>query len=205
MLLMLSVPIGLGVMVIAKPLVVLLFGAEFAPSGPVLAVMGLVLLLTYQNMLLGQFVISTDRQNRWTVVMAVAALATVPLDLLLVPWCQRLFGNGAIGGAIAFVITETGMAIAGLRMLPRGSLGRANLWSGVRILAAGLVMAAAAWLLRGYFLLLPVAAGAVIYLLLLILFRVVGRAEWELTGRIIAGIRGRFSRRQEKASTGAPS
>ncbi|MCA9970192.1 MAG: flippase, partial [Anaerolineales bacterium] len=50
LLLLLSVPIGLGLLVVAGPAVVLLFGAEFAPSGPVLAVFGIVLILTYQNM-----------------------------------------------------------------------------------------------------------------------------------------------------------
>jgi O-antigen/teichoic acid export membrane protein len=195
LLLMLSVPIGLGVIVVARPLVILLFGAEFANSGPILAVMGVVLTLTYQNMLLGQFVISTDRQNKWTVIMAIAAISTVPLDLVLVPWCQAQFGNGAIGGAIAFVITETGMMFAGLRLLPPGSLKRSNLWSGARIFAAGFVMMGAAWLLRDTFLLLPVAVGGLVYGLLLVLLRVIGPAEWQLLRRVWGNLSARLRRK----------
>ncbi|MCA9930596.1 MAG: flippase, partial [Anaerolineales bacterium] len=138
LLLTLSVPIGLGLIVVADQLVVLLFGPEFVNSGPVLAMFGLVLILTYQNMLLGQFLVSTDRQNKWTVVMIVAAIVTIPLDLLLIPWCVQTFANGAVGGAAAFVITEAGMMIAGLSLLPKGSLTRANASMAARILLAGL-------------------------------------------------------------------
>ncbi|MBK9055149.1 MAG: polysaccharide biosynthesis C-terminal domain-containing protein [Chloroflexi bacterium] len=143
---MLGVPIGLGLIVIANGLVVLLlFGAEFANSGLVLAVFGLVLILTYQNMLLGQFLVSTDRQNRWTAVMVVATIATIPLDLLLIPWCVARFGNGALGGAIAFVVTEAGMMLAGLWLLPAGALTRRNAAQAVRVLLAGLIMLAVTW------------------------------------------------------------
>ena len=158
-LLVLSVPIGLGLLVIANPLVVLLFGAEFAESGPVLAVLGIVLILTYQNILLGQFLVSTDRQNYWTVVMIGATIATIPLDLILIPWCAENLDNGAVGGALVFVITELAMTIAGIGLLPKGSLGWSNFWLGIRVFIAGLGMAAVAWWLRDYFIAIPIAAG----------------------------------------------
>ena len=158
---LLSIPIGLGVLAIADPLVVLLFGPEFVNSGPVLAVMGIVIILTYQNMLLGRFIISIDRQNAWTVVMAVATFATIPLDLVLIPWCQNTFGNGAIGGALAFVVTESIMMIAGLYLLPKGSLGWGNAWTAVRALTAGLGMVAAIWMWRDAFIAIPVVIGGV--------------------------------------------
>ncbi len=98
--LILGAPMGLGLLAIAGELVELLYGADFVGSGPVLAVMGIVMIMTYQNMILGYTLISIDRQNVWTAVMAVAVVATLPLDMLLVPWCASAFGNGAIGGAL---------------------------------------------------------------------------------------------------------
>jgi O-antigen/teichoic acid export membrane protein len=180
LLLLLGVPIGLGVLVIADPLVVLLFGPDFAPSGPILAIMGIVIILTYQNMLVGQFLISTDRQNAWTIVMAVATVATIPLDVLLIPWCQATFGNGAIGGALSFVITELGMIVAGLVLLPPGSLDRSNVWSAARVLIAGGVMAAGVWWWRQSFIAVPIAVGAVIYVALVLLLRIIPREDMEL-------------------------
>ena len=191
-LLLLSVPIGLGLLVVADPLVVLLFGKAFAPSGPVLAVMGIVLILTYQNILLGQFLVSTDRQNHWTVVMAVAAIATVPLDWILIPWCAQTFGNGAIGGAMVFVITELCMMVAGLRLLPEGSLGWRNFWLGVRVLLAGAAMMAATWWIRDFIgvstldgqtseialsLALQILTGAVTYIIAGLLLQIVSKED----------------------------
>lgn len=163
-LLLLSVPIGLGLIVIANPLVVLLFGEAFAPSGPVLALFGVVLILTYQNMLLGQFLVSTDKQNRWTAVMVAATVATIPLDLLLIPWCVARFDNGALGGALSFLLTEAGMTVAGLWLLPRGALTQRNAWLAVRILLAGLIMLATIWPLHQLFFLFPVGVGGGVYL-----------------------------------------
>jgi O-antigen/teichoic acid export membrane protein len=199
LLLVLSVPIGLGLFVVADPLALLLFGPDFAGTGPVLALMGIVLILTYQNMLIGQFLISTDRQNAWTVVMAAATLATLPLDLALVPWCQQQFGNGAIGGALSFIVTEAGMTIAGLVLLPRGSLGRSNAWVAARALAAGAVMAGAAWLARWQFILLPIAIGAAVYVGLVLLLRVVDREDQALLLSTAAGVMRRFRRNRRPA------
>jgi O-antigen/teichoic acid export membrane protein len=180
LLLLLSLPIGLGVMVIAGPLVALLFGPEFAGSGPILAVFGVVLILTYQNMLLGQFLISTDRQNAWTAVMAVATVVSFALDFLLITWFQRWYGNGGIGGALGFVITETGMLIAGLTLLPKGSLGWENVSLAARALLAGLIMAAVAWLSRDLFILIPILGGALTYGALAFILKLIPREDMQL-------------------------
>lgn len=178
LLLLLSVPIGLGIAAIANPLVVLLFSDQFAGSGPVLAVLGVVLLLTYQNMLLWQFYMSSDRQRLWTVVIGVALLATLPLDLVLIPWCRATFGNGAIGGALAFVVTESIMLVVGLRWLPAGALTRANAGFAARTLLAGGLMALAVWPVRDWFLAVPLLVGVVTYGALVLGLRIVPSEDW---------------------------
>jgi len=165
-LLLLGVPIGLGLTVVAGPVVRLLFGPAFTNSGPILAVLGVSLIFMYQNVLLGQFLISVDRQNQWTTVMAVATMLLVLLDLLLIPLAERWWANGAIGGALSYVITELGMVIAGIWLLPKGTLGGGNGRFAARVGLAGLAMVAVAWWLRGFFLLVPIVAGAVVYLAL---------------------------------------
>ncbi len=182
LLVLLSIPIGLGVMILASPIVVLLFGEEFINSGPILSVIGVVLILMYQNILLGRFIISIDRQKIFTVIMAVATVATLPLDLLLVPLCQDMFGNGAIGGALTFLITETGVMIASLYVLPKGLIGWQNGWTAGRAFVAGLAMVVAVWFFRDYFIAIPVVIGAAVYLLMIILMRVVPKEDWMLLG-----------------------
>ena len=188
MLLLLSVPLGLGMVVIAEPLVQILFGPAFFESGLILAVFGVVLILTYQNILLGQFLISTDRQNAWTVVMAIATVATIPLDFLFIPWCNRVLANGPVGGAMAFVVTETGMMVAGLFLLPAGTLGRAQAWTALRIGFAGVMMAAVIWQVREQMIVVPILLGAALYLGMILLLRVIPAEDWALlksTGRRI--------------------
>ena len=90
LLILIGIPIGLGLFAIADPLVALLYGQDYTGSGPVLAIMGFVLIFTYLTILLGQYLISIDRQVVWTWVMAIATAVTLPLDLLLVPWCREV-------------------------------------------------------------------------------------------------------------------
>ena len=194
-LLLLSVPIGLGIFAIANPLVLLIFGVEFAPSGPILAIFGIVLILTYQNMLLGQFLISIDRQNAWTVVMAVATVATIPLDLALIPWAERALGNGAIGGALAFVATETAMMIVGFVLLPNGALNRGMIGRAARILLAGGVMVALVWPVRNMFIAIPIATGAATYVALVLLLRIVPAEDMRLLREQAQGLLSRLQRR----------
>ncbi len=162
-LMLISVPIGLGLFVLGTEIVVLLFGPEFVNSGPVLSVMGIVLIFTYSNMLIGRFLISTNRQNKFTVVLAIAMFASVPLDLILIPWCQSKFGNGAIGGSLAFIVTEFGMLIWGIYLLPKGSLDKSNLWFAGRVSLAGLIMAILVWQFRDLFIAIPIAIGIITY------------------------------------------
>lgn len=176
-LLVLGVPIGLGLTVVAGPIVRLLFGPEFTNSGPILAVLGISLIFMYQNVLLGQFLISVDRQNYWTTVMAVATILLIVLDMLLIPLAQRWWGNGAIGGALSYVITELGMVIAGIRLLPKGTLGGGNGRFAARVGLAGCAMVAVVWSLQNYLIVIPIVAGAVVYLALALLLGVIPKSD----------------------------
>lgn len=196
LLLLLGVPIGLGISVISSPIVILLYGKEFANSGPILALMGIVLIFTYQNTLLGRYFISIDRQNTWTIIMAVATVVTIPLDLVLVPLNQKLFGNGALGGAISFIITELGMLVVGILLLPRGTLGMRNVWVAARTLLAGLLMAAVADRLKNTFILIPIISGAATYLVMILLLRVVPKEDWTLIRLTTENLLSRFRKRK---------
>lgn len=194
LMLALSVPIGLGISAIAEPLTLLLFGADFAPTAPVLALFGIVLVLTYQNILLGQFLISADRQNAWTIVMAVATVATVVLDIILVPWSRMTYGNGAIGGALSYVATELGMLIIGCILLPRGILGWNALHTAARAVLAGLGMMAVVWMLREWFILIPIMTGAAVYSILALVLGAISAADRLLIFGILRGLATRMGR-----------
>jgi O-antigen/teichoic acid export membrane protein len=200
LLLVLGVPIGLGLVVIADSLVLLLFGHGFAKSGPVLAVMGLATIFTYQNILLGNFLISTDRQYGLTVLIGLALLATIPLDIVLVPWCQKTLDNGALGGALSYVITEAGIFIGCLRLLPQGTFGWEQARLSMSVLIVGLIMVIATWWLRSLFIAIPIGFGAVIYIGLLVLLRLLRQEDWQMMKRLGKDALGQLGNRS-RAST----
>lgn len=191
-----AVPIGFGLVAIADPLIALIFGENFLESAPILKVFGIVLIFTYQNILVGSFLISTDRQAPWTRVIMLAAVASIPLDLVLIPWCQQTYNNGAIGGAIAFVITEAFMLGGGIYLLPKGTLGWANFSYAARTLVAGGVMLTAVWGLRDSFLLIPIAVGAAVYAACILIFRLISPETWEILKYVSKGILNKLSTRQ---------
>lgn len=127
--------------------------------------------------------------------MALATVATVALDIVLIPWCQRQFNNGAIGGSIAFVITEAGMLIAAIYYLPSGILTWNGTKRSLRAVLAGLGMVLVTWWFRDLFIAIPIAIGALSYIGFILLFRAISQEDWDLLKNIgtsiIKKLRGR--------------
>jgi O-antigen/teichoic acid export membrane protein len=185
MLLLIGVPIGFGIFLVADSLVVMLYGAEFIGSGPVLAIKGLVLTMTYQNMIIGTALISMDKQNPWTLVITLATIAVIPLDLIFVPWTHTALNNGAIGASFVFIFTELFMMAAGIKLLPAHTLNKSNVVYSIKVFTAGIVMIAATWWFRDAFIAIPIIIGIISYGIAILLFRLLGKDDWE----IITGIR----------------
>lgn len=169
---MFAVPIGLGTAAIGAPVSVLVFGGRFAGAGPVLAIMGLVSTLTYFTILLGKYALAIDRQDFWIRLMAGAIVLTIIIDLVLVPWTHAAFENGAIGGALSYLVTEAALMIVGVCKLAPGLLNRSTMMRVAKCATAGVVMFAAVWQLRWSFIVVPIAVGVVCYGVMLLVLRV---------------------------------
>jgi O-antigen/teichoic acid export membrane protein len=176
-LMLLAVPVGLGTVIMAEPICVLLFGEAFRESGAVLAVLGVVTIFEFGNILLGQFAQATGRQKFFNVVMIVATVVSVPLDLVLVPWAHEALGNGAVGGALAFIVTEIMILSVAVWRLAPGLLDRVTLVRAIKCVLAGAAMFLTAWPLREVFLPVPVLVGAVTYLGVLLLLSTLDNEE----------------------------
>jgi O-antigen/teichoic acid export membrane protein len=188
-LLVLAMPIGLGTAVVAEPIATLLYGKAFAKTGPVLAVMGVVLVLVFPTILLGRYAMIAGRQRFWATLMIIAAVASVPLDVVLVPWCEHRFHNGAVAGALSYLVTEGFVLVMAVVKLTPGLIDRAM---GRRVFAttmAGLVMVAAAWPLRNRLLVLPIGAGGAAYIIALGLFGVLDEEERSTLRSLSARVR----------------
>ncbi|HEY8814894.1 MAG TPA: flippase [Candidatus Dormibacteraeota bacterium] len=104
-----------------------------------------------------------DRQKQLAMLGVAAALLNPILNLVAIPYTQAAFGNGAIGAAATTTLTELFMLGVGLRMLRQGTLDRATGTFALRCLLAASLMAAVVMPLRSLPLLIPIAAGAIVY------------------------------------------
>jgi O-antigen/teichoic acid export membrane protein len=183
-----GVPVGLGAMVVATPVSVLLFGEAFRETGPVLAVFGLSLMFVYVSILLGQVAYATGRQSFWNVVMATAIALTIALDVVLVPLMDRLHGNGAIGGGLSYLVAEGLMVAVGIWRIAPAIASRTSAVRVAKLVVAGAAMTVVSWPLRERFVLAPVAAGAVVYAAMVLVLSIPTEEELALGRRLLAKI-----------------
>jgi O-antigen/teichoic acid export membrane protein len=179
-----SLPVAVGGMLLARPLILLLYGPEYIPSIPIMVVLAATLVPTYLNILVNQFLVAADRQIAWTKVMAVACVVNPAINLVLISLYQRTHGNGAFGAALALLTTEALMTIAGIALLPRGVLGWSNVVSMIKSCAAAGLMALGMWFARSYFIAVPIAVGAVVYLIAGFTLGALPRRDLEVLGVI---------------------
>lgn len=194
--LVLSMPVCIGTVLIAQPLVHALFGSGFSGSVPVLTLLALCVPAMYLNIMANQVIIAAKRQALWTRVMAVACVVNPLTNVFLIPYFQRTDGNGAIGAAIAMVITEITLAAISLYLV-RNALNSQSL---VRLLkgaiaTAGMAGAVALALRAG--LLSGIAAGLVTFPALAVLVRVLSADERAMLRQMLA----RSTRRTTRGAT----
>jgi O-antigen/teichoic acid export membrane protein len=166
-LLLVSLPMAIGGMLVAHRIILLLYDEKFAPAIPIMQILVWGLPALFLAEILGRVVITLHRENQaaWMVVLNV--LATVGLDLLLIPWW------GAPGAAVVMVISSWGNVILALIVIGPGLVFRNNVRQLLAVVGAGVVMGAMVWLideapfLTGFGskigLILTMGAGALIY------------------------------------------
>jgi O-antigen/teichoic acid export membrane protein len=183
-LLLIAVPIGIGTIVVSKSFVRLIYGAKFAPSAQVLQIYGVVTILSCMTILLGRFALATGHVRYWTMLMVAAIAVSIPLDLVLVPWTDRRYGNGAMGGALAYVVTESLMLTAGIIKLAPRLIDRVSLARIARCVLAGGAMFVAGWPLRDHFFLIPGSVALVAYAVVVVILRTINDDERQLIRRV---------------------
>ncbi|HEX6348738.1 MAG TPA: flippase [Candidatus Dormibacteraeota bacterium] len=171
-----AIPIATGTLIIAPDVVRLLYGDQFAPAAPVLAILALSIPFMYLNVAAWSVLVAADRQLTWIKLMAVATVVNVALNVLLIEVLQRRTGNGGIGSALALLTTEVLMA-AGAVVLMRGLLTRGTASRVLRALAVSVLMAALVLAVRPLGLAAELLCGAGLFLAGALLLRVFTPAE----------------------------
>jgi O-antigen/teichoic acid export membrane protein len=197
----LSLPVAVGGMLLARQLITVLYGPTFSPSIAIMIVLSATLVPTYLNILVNQFLVATERQVVWTKVMAAACIVNPLINLVLISFYQRQHGNGAFGAALALLLTEGLMTVAGIVLLPHGVLGWNNVVSMVKSCAAAGFMALGIWYTRDYFIAVPIGVGAAVYFVSAIALGALPREDFSLLGEIGAKLLGKFGMKRTMPKT----
>lgn len=192
----LGVPFSAGLALVAPGIMRTVYGTSFEPAEPVLVVLSLTLVPVFIATVASSVVFASDRQVRWTVVMAVCCAANIALNAVAIPYFQAVYKNGAVGAAAALLLTDTMVGAGALVLLPRDVLlgvARQSRQIGMSVLAtAGMV--AVVWPVRSQFVLLPILVGLATYAALALAFSVYDRGELRLIGELTIEAAGRFWR-----------
>jgi len=144
-----GIPISVGAFAFAPQIIDLVFGLKgYTPSILLLRIFGAGMLLVYIDMVLGMTLLAADKQKQLSVSAFLAIFVNVGLNLWLIPYAQRRFGNGGIGAAIATVATEYFVMITMIIMMPPLLLRRGTVGVQMKIVASGGVMILSVWLMN---------------------------------------------------------
>lgn len=188
--LVLSLPIGVGTALVARPVILLIFGPAFEPSIPVLEILALASIPMYVSIMMANVLIAANRQAVWTKAMIVASVLNPAINLVLIRLFQDYRGNGALGAAFTLLVTET-IVVALAVWIIRNYLDLGSLFRRLaKAVPATAGMAAVAWPLGHFSMALEVIGGALAFGLLAFLLRVLTPDEYrELTGLAGAAVR----------------
>lgn len=182
-LLLMGWPLSVGIFVLARPFTDLLFKPEYANSEYALQILAIALAIAFVNNAFIGALNASDRQASFTWAAGWSLLANLVLNLTLIP----IFGY--IGASWATVMTELSLGAVAWTLTAR-HLGRVRVLTlSWRVVLAGLIMGAAIFPLRtlhGIEVAIPVVAGAVVYVVAVLLLRALSGEEIAWARRALA-------------------
>ncbi|WKZ24435.1 MAG: flippase [Patescibacteria group bacterium] len=167
--LILSIPVAVGVIIMAEPIVAL-FQSGFAEAANPLRLSMLAIPFIFLGYPVGSLLNACDKQKRNTINMGITALASIILNLILIP------KFGVLGACLTVVLTSFLMLILGWSVVPKiieGSFYKTfKLFP--KIILAGLIMGFGVYWLKDYWHpVLVIAVGAMLYGIALFLVRAI--------------------------------
>jgi O-antigen/teichoic acid export membrane protein len=194
--LVIGLPICVMTAMLSPWAIPLLFGNGYRNAVPVMIVLALCLPLMYLNIMLNQILIAAKRPMAWTWLMAGATVVNPILNYVLIRHFETVRHNGAIGAALALLLTELLIVVAGMVLVGRRVLDAGSLWRLTRAAVAAAGMLGVMEVLRP----LGVAAapgGVLAFVLLASVLRVASREEVEMLRSGFDKVRSRIRRRSE--------
>ena len=181
-----AVPLTIGLATFALPLISTVFGHKYDGAIPVLVVLCLGIPFSFLDMQFSQMLSARNRQGRWSAILAASCVINPLLNFVAIPYAMAHGDHdGAMGAAVAVVITEALMAVYGVALLRGFVLNRVVGRVTAGALVAGAAQGAIVWAASALSLwpLLAQAVGLAAYIALALALGVLARADavylWE--------------------------
>ncbi|MCC7368646.1 MAG: flippase [Chloroflexi bacterium] len=164
---LLSLPAAVGVSILAGPIVRLLYGDAYEPSGPILALICWDVPLLLFNAFCGNVTAAIHLEREAARIYLLSAVVNVGLNLLLIPL------YGAQAAALATLVSDGLSAVRFVALLHQPvELGRIGMQV-ARVVLATVLMGAVVWMTRSLELPLSIIAGGLSFSALAVLLRLV--------------------------------
>lgn len=157
-----ALPLIVGTMVLATPVIVLVAGPEFVLSGPVLKILILALGGSFLNSVMIYTIIAANQQRRLILPYTIAVVFNVVANFIVIPQYSYF------GAAVTTVITEVLVLIASLYIVNKYLKLSPNWKVFGKALVASLIMGAAAFYIKLHILWVVLIAICIYASLLLI-------------------------------------
>lgn len=170
---LISIPLALGVYVSAEPIVLTIW-PKYAAAVPAFKVMSLALPFIFLAYPTGLLLRAANRQNANTLNRGIITAVSVALNLMLIP------PLGVLGAGITFLVVSILLLILDLIFVGRTEKYnfRNIVWYFTRVIAAGAGMVPVLnFILKRMPLYGAIIAGAAVFVLLAVLFRVIKKNE----------------------------
>jgi O-antigen/teichoic acid export membrane protein len=169
--LVISAPLAAGTAITAKAVIPLLYGSAYGHAVPAMVILGLCLPSTYMGMMMGGVLASQGRQGivRW--LLAGATVVNPMINLVLIRWTQDHYHNGAVGAAIALLVTES-LITGGIFVFVRDVFNRASLRRWVLSVCASAAMWCVAYVTGPLGTVVALSAGVATLLVLIFVWRI---------------------------------
>jgi len=157
-LVVLGLPLAVGVLLLAAPIIRFLFGPDFAASATVLRVLAPTIVSIFVGYVAGYLVLVARAQREYLLIVGAGALLNVALNVVLIPV------YGPVGAAVATLCTEFPVMASTLVLVLRRLEVRLDLRRGWRAASATLLMALGLYLVPVENVFVAAAWGGFLYM-----------------------------------------
>ncbi|UCF71549.1 MAG: flippase [candidate division WOR-3 bacterium] len=160
----LTIPLALGGLILAPGIINIVYGPVFSDAATVLRILLLYFMIVPVNTIYGYGLIAMDREKRFFRIIAITAVVSTVLIILLG------LRFGVYGAAVALLVSEA-ISISLMRRELQRVISFGSLRYVTKPVAASLLMIVVLYVLRQWHSIVLIVVGACIYVVLLYLFR----------------------------------